>query len=204
MSTFPVRGRGVPHPSQPGGPLAAAVCLLAVAALLGMPVPGVAGIFDTIDKVEKSVTNTEKKVDQTTRIKDSSKRITEKSGAPTRPRLDDEKHRLVSNMPASAARKKSRSRRVGLNQKRGRVSEAAPACRGRAIGTARGDAAQIGVEAACDLADVAADARGGQRIGTVEQHLELRAAAERVALEVVRDDHQRDSLPRSSSARPCS
>lgn len=80
MSTFPVRGRGVPHPSQPGGPLAAAVCLLAVAALLGMPVPGVAGIFDTIDKVEKSVTNTEKKVDQTTRIKDSSKRITEKSG----------------------------------------------------------------------------------------------------------------------------
>ena len=80
MSRFPVRGRGVSRPSRPGGPLAPAVCLLAVAWLVLAPVPGVAGIFDTIDKVEKSVTNTEKKVDQTTRIKDSSKRIKNKSG----------------------------------------------------------------------------------------------------------------------------
>ena len=55
-------------------------------------------------------------------------------------------------MPASAARKKLRSRSVGLNQKRWRASIGAAARDGGAVGAARATL-RVWIEVARDLAD---------------------------------------------------
>jgi len=54
--------------------------LLSAVGLLLAPTVGTAGVFDTLDKIDKSVSNTEQKIDQTNRIKDTTKRVGSKTG----------------------------------------------------------------------------------------------------------------------------